>query len=484
MTGSAGDIPGRIFISYRREETAYPAAWLFDRLAGRFGRDQVFKDVDSIEPGDDFVEVITTAVGSCHVLLALIGGRWLTIADQDGQRRLDNPSDFVRLEIEVALARNVRVIPILVDGARMPRAEELPASLAKLARRQALELGPSRFDADSRRLFRVLGRTVGEAQEQARREAERAVERHREQVEQPPPPRPAPPKLTMPITSIDFGRLALGGQSPERRVRLGNTGSGRLNARGSTSASWLKLRQTGDELVITVDTSVAGEHEGKVAIDSDGGSATIHVRTQIGPAPPPTAEALIPETPKAVHSGSGPQAPNALPQAPTDQVPVKAPPRTAHKAPGPYHAGRTSRRRRVIFATGAAITALISLIVAILFLPGKPAPTHAPPRSILAVRAPVTGAVVGIPDPFPVRVLASQGSAVVASGTVVPNADLTQLVWNKPLPAGTYQVCVQPPALTRFTDKSTGVLRGWTCVVAHVAPGSQTQVTFHLTEVP
>jgi hypothetical protein len=80
----AGPIPaasGRIFISYRREETAYPAGWLFDRLAERFGSGQVFKDVDSIQLGDDFVEVITRAVGSCDVLLALIGDEWLTITD-------------------------------------------------------------------------------------------------------------------------------------------------------------------------------------------------------------------------------------------------------------------------------------------------------------------------------------------------------------------------------------------------------------------
>jgi hypothetical protein len=132
MTVPTSNVRGRIFMSYRREETAYPAGWLFDRLARQFGRQQVFKDVDSIEPGDDFVEVITTAVESCDVLLALIGGRWLTIAGQDGRRRLDDPGDFVRLEIEAALARQVRVIPVLVDGARMPRAEELPPSLAKL----------------------------------------------------------------------------------------------------------------------------------------------------------------------------------------------------------------------------------------------------------------------------------------------------------------------------------------------------------------
>ena len=110
----------RIFISYRREETAFPAGWLYDRLNDRFGEAQVFKDVDSITLGDDFVEVITRAVGSCDVLLAVIGGRWSTMTDETGKRRLDDPDDFVRLEIEAALARNVRVIPVLVDGARMP----------------------------------------------------------------------------------------------------------------------------------------------------------------------------------------------------------------------------------------------------------------------------------------------------------------------------------------------------------------------------
>ena len=168
MTASTGNVPGRIFMSYRREDTAFPAGWLYDRLASHFGRDQVFKDIDSIELGDDFIEVITTAVGSCDVLLALIGDQWLTITGQDGRRRLDNPDDFVRLEIEAALTRNVRVIPIVVDAAQMPRADELPPSLAKLARRQALELSPNRFDTDIRRLLRVLDRTVAEAQEQAR----------------------------------------------------------------------------------------------------------------------------------------------------------------------------------------------------------------------------------------------------------------------------------------------------------------------------
>ncbi|MDQ4028515.1 MAG: toll/interleukin-1 receptor domain-containing protein, partial [Actinomycetota bacterium] len=160
----ADSVPGegRVFISYRREETAYPAGWLFDRLTDHFGKGQIFKDVDSIELGDDFVEVIHGAVGSCDVLLALIGDRWLTITDDDGKRRLDDPNDFVRLEIEAALERNVRVIPILVDGARMPRADDVPSSLARLVRRQALELSPARFDFDTSRLVRVLDKTLSE----------------------------------------------------------------------------------------------------------------------------------------------------------------------------------------------------------------------------------------------------------------------------------------------------------------------------------
>jgi hypothetical protein len=164
MAESAAGPTGRIFISYRRDETAYPAGWLYDRLAQHFGAGQIFKDVDSIELGDDFVQVITRAVGSCDVLLALIGHRWLTIPDAQGRRRLDDPDDFVRLEIEAALTRNVRIIPILVDGARMPQADELPGGLASLARRQALELSPSRFEYDTSRLLKILEMTLAEVQ--------------------------------------------------------------------------------------------------------------------------------------------------------------------------------------------------------------------------------------------------------------------------------------------------------------------------------
>jgi TIR domain len=157
MSGSLPASSG-IFISYRRADSDYPAGWLFDRFAEHFGRARVFKDVDSLQPGDDFAKVITAAVSSCSALVAVIGERWLTITDEYGRRRLDNPEDFVRLEIEAALTRDVRVIPVLVNGASMPRAADLPLGLQPLARRQAVELSPYRFDTSA--LIRVLDMTV------------------------------------------------------------------------------------------------------------------------------------------------------------------------------------------------------------------------------------------------------------------------------------------------------------------------------------
>lgn len=151
---------GGIFISYRREDAAYPAGWLSGELAQRFGADRVFKDVDSIEPGDDFAEMIAAAVGSCAALVAVIGPRWLAATDEHGQRRLDDPADLVRLEIEAALARSVRVIPVLVDGARMPRRGQLPASLGSLATRQAVELTPARFRNELGPLLSVLDKAL------------------------------------------------------------------------------------------------------------------------------------------------------------------------------------------------------------------------------------------------------------------------------------------------------------------------------------
>src|SRR6516162_6654158 len=143
---------GGIFISYRRQETRHLAGRLSDRLADRFGEGQVFIDVDTIEPGVDFAEEIFRAVAACKVLLAIIGPGWLTAADERGGRRLDDPDDIVRIEIEAALARGVPVIPILVEGAVMPGRQDLPERLAALARRNALTIRHESFRSDAGRL--------------------------------------------------------------------------------------------------------------------------------------------------------------------------------------------------------------------------------------------------------------------------------------------------------------------------------------------
>jgi len=149
-----------IFISYRREDSAGYAGRLYDRLAGHFGADRVFMDVEGIEPGVDFVDAIERAVASCEVLIVIIGNEWLG-AGSGGARRLDDPKDFVRIETAAALARGIRVVPLLVEDAPMPRAEQLPADLAPLVRRQALELSHKQWDATSGELIRTLEKLLG-----------------------------------------------------------------------------------------------------------------------------------------------------------------------------------------------------------------------------------------------------------------------------------------------------------------------------------
>jgi hypothetical protein len=140
MDGMAG-----IFICYRREDGAPYAGRLYDWIVARFGKERIFMDTDTIPLGVDFVDSIEQRVGSCDVLIAIIGRNWLTCIDENGSRRIDSPDDFVLLEIASALSRNIRVIPVLVEGARMPRPQDLPSPISKLARRQAPEVSDTRF---------------------------------------------------------------------------------------------------------------------------------------------------------------------------------------------------------------------------------------------------------------------------------------------------------------------------------------------------
>lgn len=153
---SPGSPNVKLFINYRRDDTAPYAGRLYDRLTAHFGADQVFIDIDQIEPGEDFVEVINRKVGACEIAVVSIGPNWLSATDASGKRRLDDEEDFVRMEIIAALERKIRVIPVLVGGARMPQREDLPEALAPLSRRNAIELSETRFHADVNRLIEAI----------------------------------------------------------------------------------------------------------------------------------------------------------------------------------------------------------------------------------------------------------------------------------------------------------------------------------------
>ncbi len=150
----------RIFINYRRDDMPGVAGRLFDHLAMKYSRRELFMDVDAMQPGRDFAKQLESQVSQCNVLLAVIGPHWLDARDQAGKRRLDNDKDYVRIEIASALKRDIAVIPVLLDGTTMPSEESLPDNLKSLVRRQALELRHTRFAADADAIVHALEAVV------------------------------------------------------------------------------------------------------------------------------------------------------------------------------------------------------------------------------------------------------------------------------------------------------------------------------------
>ncbi len=367
------------------------------------------------------------------------------------------------------------------------------------------------------------------------------------------PPAPHRPELALSATLIDLGQLPLHGQSPERRVQIRNAGGGDLNARAATTASWLKLRQAADELVVTVDTDAAGEYDGIIDIDSDGGTATIHVHAGVDSAPLPAPAAAtahhvaLPETP--AQTGPSPQQDQALATASsatadavrpvTETAPPPADPSVAQAAieptvdpapppdggsshaisppsddhpvatggpgpragkvtapaPHPHRGERAIRRRLVIAALGIAV---IGLPIAIVIIFSAPRSANSPPHPSAGTTTPGPSASVSSPATrgpalkltvkvvkqgtngpsvagSPVKVLQNGTLASVASGTL--NAAL-QFAAN--VPAGQYQVCIDPPAGWASATRSTHVLMGLICSATDLRTGSQL-VTFHLT---
>jgi tetratricopeptide (TPR) repeat protein len=151
---------GKIFISYRRSDSADVSGRIFDKLVAEFYKDEVFKDVDSIPVGADFKVAVTEAVSQSDVVLVIMGQQWLT-ASVGSERRLDDSDDMVRHEIETALAHDVPLIPVLVQHAAMPRARELPSTMASFAYRNGVQVRPDPdFHRDMERLIEHLPHTL------------------------------------------------------------------------------------------------------------------------------------------------------------------------------------------------------------------------------------------------------------------------------------------------------------------------------------
>jgi TIR domain len=173
---------GKIFINYRRGDEPGFAQALFGRLEQAFPADKLFMDVDGIEPGRDFVQILEQQVAISDVMLSVIGKAWIDARDDLGTRRLDNPEDYVRMEIASALEQGKRVIPVLVGEARMPHSEELPEAIRPLARRNAVRLTHERFRADAQGLVQTLQHALDEAAALRSARAEAETRRKHEEV--------------------------------------------------------------------------------------------------------------------------------------------------------------------------------------------------------------------------------------------------------------------------------------------------------------
>ena len=157
-----------VFISYRREITAGEARALFNELLEKLGKNSVFMDVDSIALGRDFRGALQKTLESCDLMLVLIGKDWADVKDEEGRPRLQNPGDFVRLEIEAALKRDIVVTPILVQGAHMPAPEQLPAEIRDLVYRNGFELSHNRWESDFAEMIRRLNLDIAKEDRRVR----------------------------------------------------------------------------------------------------------------------------------------------------------------------------------------------------------------------------------------------------------------------------------------------------------------------------
>ena len=238
-------MPG-VFISYRREDSSGFAGRLADDLSEVFGPDSIFMDVTGIAPGIDFRKTIEQKVGECAAAVVVIGPSW--IGDADGTARLQNPTDFVRLEVAAALKRDIQVIPVLVDGATMPAAGELPPDVEPIVWRNAVELRHSRWDADLQVLIGALEKVLPRQTATAPQTATTA-----------PPPGPVTARALPPSSrrllwtiAASFVVMTIAGIAylwPSRTVRP--SGDPSRSSSGSSGSGVATLPVTGDVTVST-----------------------------------------------------------------------------------------------------------------------------------------------------------------------------------------------------------------------------------------
>jgi TIR domain len=282
-----------IFINYRREDTLPYAGRLSDELARHFPDCKIFMDIDAIGYGVNFGAEIDKAVTSCNVLIVLIGRQWLRITDEKGQRRLDNPDDWVRLEIGKALKGGIRVIPILLQGAAMPSAEALPADIRELANLNALEIGDVRWRHDIPLLIDTINEILLERTDPPPTESissaallNRSQARRRLQI-------PTPAKIFLAITlaaAVLFLIIWKGGRG-DPGTNVNNASPGNSNATTQTTPTESATHlQTASELSLTTPAPTATPSES--ALTSNTPAPTPVLQSSASPAEAPTPSVM------------------------------------------------------------------------------------------------------------------------------------------------------------------------------------------------
>jgi Flp pilus assembly protein TadD len=417
-----------IFINYRREDSAGHTGRLFDRLSARLpGR--VFMDIDTLEPGVDFAEVIENAVGSCQVLIVVIGNEWLRVEDAAGHRRLDDEADYVRLELATALQRSIRVIPVLVQGAPMPRAEELPADIARLARRNAIELSDARWAYDVDRLIRTIEEVLRGLDLRASEAAAAAAQSHEV----------APAATSAPATTSATAAIAA-------RPRAWMAVLAAVVVCGLVSAGWVVKQQGAHGVVVPASTAPTAPHRAPATV-APAGSAPA-APTVAAAAPAARAAAAPAATARARISSASASAPPApAPAAPAPAAPAAAVPAAAARAA----AAQASVAQAPTARSTAPVRAAPAPAAPVPAAPAPAAPVPAAPAA--AVPAPALPLTTGPGDrarPGAGAAAAVPDAAMAAPGSQAKSAKTYETLGMKCLQEGRYNEAVT--ALTSAID--------------------------------